>query len=150
LQEPSVVQEYLNDPYLLDGLKFDLRVYVLVTSADPLRIYIHKEGLVRFATENYEKIELTTDGKPNMQNVFVHLTNYALNKESETFRQAQDVTDQTSHKWTLTSLWKRFAKDGVDCKPIMSQIHDIVIKTLISVQQELAHNYRTVQPSDVE
>ena len=55
-----------------------------------------------------------------------------------------------SHKWTLTSLWKRFAKDGVDCKPIMSQIHDIVIKTLISVQQELAHNYRTVQPSDVE
>ena len=93
LTEPSVVQEYLNDPYLLDGLKFDLRVYVLVTSADPLRIYIHKEGLVRFATENYEKIELTNDGKLNMQNVFVHLTNYALNKESDAFRQAQDVTD---------------------------------------------------------
>lgn len=50
LRETTVVQEYLNEPYLIDGLKFDMRVYVLVVSADPLRIFIHKEGIVRFAT----------------------------------------------------------------------------------------------------
>jgi hypothetical protein len=39
----SQLRRYLSDPYLINGKKFDLRIYVLVTGVDPLRIYIHKE-----------------------------------------------------------------------------------------------------------
>ena len=38
-----LVQRYLSDPYLINGHKFDLRIYVLVAGVDPLRIYIHEE-----------------------------------------------------------------------------------------------------------
>lgn len=41
---------YLHKPYLISGSKFDLRIYVYVTSYDPLRIYIFSDGLVRFAS----------------------------------------------------------------------------------------------------
>ncbi|CAF4431939.1 unnamed protein product, partial [Adineta steineri] len=35
-----IIQEYVQEPYLLDGFKFDLRIYALVTSCDPLRMFI--------------------------------------------------------------------------------------------------------------
>lgn len=41
---------YLHKPYLISGNKFDLRIYVYVTSYDPLRVYIFNDGLVRFAS----------------------------------------------------------------------------------------------------
>ena len=48
-----VVQEYIDKPMLLDGYKCDMRIYVLVTSVDPLRIFLYQDGLVRMSTERY-------------------------------------------------------------------------------------------------
>lgn len=46
-----LVSKYIGKPHLINGFKYDLRLYVCVTSFDPLKIYIYKEGLVRFATQ---------------------------------------------------------------------------------------------------
>jgi tubulin polyglutamylase TTLL7 len=53
--ENYIVQEYIANPYLLDGYKFDMRIYVLVTSCDPLRAFIYNNGLVRLGTEHYQE-----------------------------------------------------------------------------------------------
>lgn len=52
-QEHFIVQEYLDKPFLMEGYKFDLRIYILVTSCDPLRIFLYNDGLVRMGTEKY-------------------------------------------------------------------------------------------------
>jgi tubulin polyglutamylase TTLL6/13 len=50
-----VVQKYMHKPHLIDGMKYDLRVYVFVNGMNPLRVYVYKDGLARFATVKYEK-----------------------------------------------------------------------------------------------
>jgi tubulin polyglutamylase TTLL6/13 len=77
-EEPMVVQKYIANPYLINGLKFDLRIYVVLVGIDPLRIFIYKEGLVRFATEEYCR-----PNDDNLDNLYMHLTNYAINKRNK-------------------------------------------------------------------
>lgn len=48
-----VVQKYMMKPHLIDKFKYDLRIYVFVNGINPLRIYVYKDGLARFATVPY-------------------------------------------------------------------------------------------------
>ena len=78
LDASGVVQEYIAHPYLkLSQRKFDFRLYVLIESLDPLRVYMCDEGLTRFCTVPYR-----APRRQNMDNVQMHLTNYSVNKGS--------------------------------------------------------------------
>ena len=77
-----VVQDYLSNPHIIEDLKYDLRIYVLIYGLNPLRIFIHEHGIARFATEPYEKPKYN-----NIDNMYVHLTNYAINKLNDKFKQ---------------------------------------------------------------
>ncbi|PCI27234.1 hypothetical protein COB52_05110 [Candidatus Kaiserbacteria bacterium] len=80
LDETTVVSRYISNPLLINGHKFDLRIYVLVSSFEPLRVYVFKEGLTRFASEPYSNSH-------SKSNKFVHLTNYSINKKNDNFVQ---------------------------------------------------------------
>lgn len=110
--EHYVAQQYLTSPYLIEELKFDLRIYVLITGISPLRCFIYKEGLARFATEKYK-----VPTHNNIDNHFMHLTNYAINKEHHNYIFNKDTTkDNVGHKRSLTSIFKH-----IDSKRILDQ-----------------------------
>lgn len=68
--ENFIVQEYIPNPYLIDGFKFDLRIYALVTSCDPLRAFIYNNGLVRLGTEEYQE--------PHESNIVINFTSFVV------------------------------------------------------------------------
>lgn len=138
--EPAIAQEYIS-PFLLNGLKFDLRIYVLVTSVDPLRIYIFDEGMARFCTEPYEK-----PTQENLNEIYRHLTNYSVNKHNDRFKQNSEIegTDSQSHKRAKSLVFKDLSSLGYDVDELQSNIDEIIILTLLSAQPYLSHTYKAI------
>ena len=89
------MSRYIENPLLINGRKFDMRIYVLVTGVDPLKIYVYQEGLIRFASEKYSN---------SFENWFAHLTNYSLNKKND---RVPDPEEDSDLKWTLAHLSKK-------------------------------------------
>ncbi|XP_057191788.1 tubulin polyglutamylase TTLL4 isoform X1 [Triplophysa rosa] len=124
-KRPLLVQKYLHKPYLISGNKFDLRIYVYVTSYDPLRIYVFNDGLVRFASCKYSPSMKT------LSNKFMHLTNYSVNKKNSEYQTNSDDKACQGHKWALKALWQYLGSQGVNTTVIWETIIDMVIKTII-------------------
>jgi hypothetical protein len=112
----AVVQEYI-DSFLIDDKKFDLRIYALVASLQPLRIYVYRKGVARFCTESADS-----------GTMYSVLTNTALNKKNpdrnldpeEMTRMVTDVMDQIHHA------------TGCDIDALWESIEDAIGLTIIS------------------
>lgn len=137
---PAVVQEYIARPLLLEKLKFDLRLYVLLRSLEPLEVYVAKEGLSRFCTEPYQEPALR-----NLHRVFMHLTNYSLNVHSGGF--VHSDSGSTGSKRSLSSVLGRLAEGGVDVRKLWSEILALVVKTVIALVPELKVHHQADIPS---
>jgi len=126
-----LLQRYIQNPLLIDGRKFDLRIYCAVTSFDPLRIYVYEEGLTRFASHEYSH----SHGRKSVKDRFAHLTNYTVNKKSKHFVKNVSVeADGEGNKWSLTALWRYLEEQGHDVKKVKENIHQIMVKALIAVE----------------
>ncbi|OHT04271.1 hypothetical protein TRFO_28255 [Tritrichomonas foetus] len=108
-----VAQEYI-ESYLIDETKFDLRVYALVASVDPLVIYVYRDGVARFCSE-----------KSSADNVYSQLTNTAVNKNNPNVKM-ENITR------TIKDVFSQLRKDGIDTSLIWAKIDNAIILTVLS------------------
>ncbi|XP_048727639.2 probable tubulin polyglutamylase TTLL9 isoform X8 [Ostrea edulis] len=121
--ETYVVQRYIENPYLIGGRKFDVRVYVLVVSYNPLKVWLYRSGFARFSNTRFSL--------DSIEDTYVHLTNVAIQKN------APDYDPDKGCKWSTQQLRKYLsAKHGVDAvRKAYKGIDNIIIKSLQSVQK---------------
>ncbi|XP_054617870.1 probable tubulin polyglutamylase TTLL2 [Dunckerocampus dactyliophorus] len=119
-----IVQKYISEPLLISGYKFDLRIYVCVKSFHPLIVYIHQEGLVRFATEKYSQSSL--------QNPYIHLTNASINKLGPFYHATKDGVGRGC-KWTLSKFRHFLHSQNINELLLWQRISNIVTLTLLTI-----------------
>lgn len=131
-----LVQKYISDPLLIDdGYKFDLRIYVLVTSVNPLEAFIYKDGFARVSNFKYDKFNLDR---------MIHLTNAAIqNKESKSSSNIEKIYGGS--KICFNILRYKLKKCNIDFDDIWIQIRDLVLKSLLCVQREMSYSPSTFE-----
>ena len=119
-----IVQRYISNPLLISGYKFDLRIYVCVKSFHPLTVYIHQEGLVRFATEKYSLSSLN--------NPYSHLTNTSINKFGPFYKTEKEQVGPGC-KWTMSKFRHFLNSQDVNERLLWQRISNIVTLTLLTI-----------------
>jgi hypothetical protein len=72
-----IIQKYIENPLLITQRKFDIRVWALLNH--DLNIYFFKEGYIRTSSEVFNLYG------NELENPFIHLTNNAIQKNSEKY-----------------------------------------------------------------
>ncbi|XP_065357014.1 tubulin monoglutamylase TTLL4 isoform X2 [Calliphora vicina] len=135
-RKPLIVQKYIERPLLINGSKFDLRLYVLVTSINPLRVYMYHNGLARFASVKY------SDKSDTLNDRCMHLTNYSINKFSSNYSKNEDVNACHGHKWTIKSLWTYLGSRGVRTDLLWAALRSLVLRTILAGENSINNMIR--------
>lgn len=131
-EKDLLIQRYVRNPHLIDGYKYDMRMYVAVTCVDPLRVYVYREGLVRLATMKY------SDNEKDLKKRCMHLTNYSVNVKKEDFTMGEGAEDDdVGFKWSLSALRRHFDKEGLDYGAMWAKCKDVIVKTLMCVESKI-------------
>ncbi|WP_371418393.1 CDC27 family protein, partial [Methylocapsa sp. S129] len=116
-RDDVVVQRYVERPYLVDGRKGHIRLYGLVTSLAPLRAYLYRDGIVRFAPDAYDLSE------QGLANVHGHVTNTALHRGHPKLEVSNDPAQENSgNVWSLRAFLKRMKADGRDVDHVWTEL----------------------------
>ncbi|KAJ8372076.1 hypothetical protein AAFF_G00294900 [Aldrovandia affinis] len=126
--ESYVAQRYIENPYLIGGRKFDLRVYVLVTSYIPLKAWLYRDGFARFSSTRFSLSSLDDQ--------YVHLTNVAVQKT------APDYDPEKGCKWQMQQL-RRYLTAVHSSEAVEDLFRDIdliFIRSLLSVHKVIIND----------
>ncbi|XP_018786552.1 PREDICTED: probable tubulin polyglutamylase TTLL1 isoform X1 [Bactrocera latifrons] len=124
-KESYVISKYIDNPLLIGGKKFDLRLYVLVTSFRPLKAYLFKQGFCRFCTVKYDTSVTELD------NMYVHLTNVSVQKHGGEYNNLH------GGKWSVQNL--ALYLEGTRGKEVTDRLFG-------SIAWLIVHSLRAVAP----
>jgi len=127
----NVIQKYVDRPLLIDGYKFDLRLYVVVTSFSPLEAFLYRKGFARFTSVKY------TPDKAHISNKHMHLTNTALQQDHPC--PSRLCSAQGINKCELQELCAMLSHMGIEWASVWVRIMDLILKSLCCTEDAVGN-----------
>jgi len=115
VDEDLLVQKYIEKPLLISGSKFDLRMYVLVTS-EP-KVYLYRQGEVKVSATQYSRDTLQRG---------MHITNYKLQKEEESY-------DKSTHMLSTDDLEELIGRSDFLWSEMFEKISAVVKEYFVDI-----------------
>jgi len=138
--KPAVIQRYVTHPFLLDGFKFDLRLYVLVTSFQPsLEAFLYVEGFARFCTAPFQLHDLD-DHRAHISNSSVQTSHTTRDSPLPSNHPLCVVPPMHvgGSKLRLTYLWYVLENVyKVNTATLWNDIGMLVLKSLVCVEDSI-------------
>ena len=131
LSESYLVQRYLTNPLLLDeGYKFDMRIYILITSTNPLEMFLYKDGFARVSNELFSL---------DIKNIRTHLTNAAIQNRRANQKNYEKLYGGS--KISLDLLKYKLEKQyNIDFDELIwPQVKDLIIKAFVACQHDIPY-----------
>ena len=123
----TIIQKYIENPLIINGRKFDIRQWVLVTDLNPLTVWIFETPYVRFGAENYHI--------DDFKNIFSQLTGNSIAKHSDKFNTGEVEGDMWENEQFREYLKKNYGGDP--WVEIQKKIEKIVILSLECAKHKL-------------
>jgi tubulin monoglycylase TTLL3/8 len=127
--QSRVVQKYIERPLLLPtakgAVKFDIRQWVLVTSFEPVKVFMFNSCYLRLCGQAYDL---------HSSDLLRHLTNFSLQKSG--------VKLQSETVWSLEQFMQYLAEEqpGITWQhTILPQVRQIVVDTITAVSGSIEH-----------
>lgn len=134
----GIIQEYVS-PKLLNGFKFDFRIFLLITNLNPISLYIYKEGFARFCSELYQSPSLS-----NFDNHYSHFSSVKLNLKNEKPSNSYIIR-------SFSSTLEQIAENEIKANEIWEKIKDLSIKSILALLPKfISYAKIACQANDVE
>lgn len=127
--EAYLISRYIENPLLIGGRKFDLRLFVLVISFRPLRAYLYKDGFCRFCAITYD------NSHENLENKYIHLTNVSIQKTGSQYNRIH------GGKWSVNNL--KLHLESTRGHEVTEQLFDriaFILRHSLKAVQAVMHN----------
>lgn len=134
-----IIQRYINNPLLINGFKFDIRAYMLISSTDPFIVFYH-HGYIRLTCVPYSTDSL---------DLHIHLTNQYVQKKHHLYAEKKEETvlcfEQFNEYINSQVKEKKGLMDNWVFSYLVPEIKKIMLTCFKSVQDKLPRKVGTFE-----
>jgi hypothetical protein len=137
-----VLSKYISNPMLINHKKFEMKFFVLITGFSPLKIYLYRDGYLILGGNEYNLNET------NINDKCMHITSEKNEINCSKNKYEDSLFEENCNIWSFLNFERYCKKNDINYYNIINQAKDIIIKTFISLNENIINSSKSKSLKD--